>query len=199
MDYVEQTLRILYFSQDYSTHDHRFLTSLANTNHEISFLRLENQGQLLEKRSLPNSVDLITWKGGKTKYRTKNILIYLSSLKKVINKAKPDIIHAGPIQNSAFLVSLLNFHPLVTMSWGSDLLIDAEKSYIMKKITRYTLKRSTVMIADCEAAVNQAVKFGFLKDRIVTFPWGIDLNHFNTMKDNSIRDELGWEDNFVIV
>jgi len=34
------------------------------------------------------------------------------------------------------------------------------------------------MIGDCEAVRNQAIRFGMERDRIVIFPWGVDLKQF---------------------
>jgi len=57
--------RILYFSRDYTPHDHRFLSVLAESPYEVAYLRLEDNGQLLEKRPLPAKVTEIRWEGGK--------------------------------------------------------------------------------------------------------------------------------------
>ncbi len=32
--------RLLYFTRDYTTHDHRFLSALAKTEHQVFYLRL---------------------------------------------------------------------------------------------------------------------------------------------------------------
>jgi glycosyltransferase involved in cell wall biosynthesis len=37
------------------------------------------------------------------------------------------------------------------------------------------------------------------EDRIVIFPWGVDLNHFSPKSNVEVRRELGWEDEFVIL
>jgi hypothetical protein len=55
----------------------------------------------------------------------------LVDLKKVLRSVKPDLVHAGPIQRAAFLTALAGFRPLVSMSWGYDLLVDAERSRSM--------------------------------------------------------------------
>ena len=47
---------------------------------------------------------------------------------KFIAELKPDIVHAGPLHGSAFRVALSGFHPLVTMSWGSDLMLEADRN-----------------------------------------------------------------------
>ncbi len=47
-----------------------------------------------------------------------------------------------------------------------------------KWATRYTLRRSDAFVGDCKTIRDLAVSYGMQPDRIVTFPWGIDLQHF---------------------
>jgi glycosyltransferase involved in cell wall biosynthesis len=172
-------MRILYFSRDYTTHDHRFLTKLAKTEHKVFYLRLEGGGQILEDRPLPTGIELLEWAGGKQPATLKDGLRLLDDLGRVIHQVKPDLVQAGPIQRSAFLVALTGFHPLVSMSWGYDLLHDAQINPFWRWATRYTLHHSDAFVGDCDTIHKLAVSYGMPNERIVTFPWGIDLNHFN--------------------
>jgi L-malate glycosyltransferase len=172
-------MRILYFSKDYTPHDHRFLTALAKTEHQVFYLRLERQGHTREDRSLPPQVQQIPWAGGQALARRGDGLRLLVSLKRVLRAIKPDLIHAGPIQTTAFLAALSGHQPLVSMSWGYDLLVDAQRDTLWRWATRFTLKRSTVMIGDCHTIRDLAVAYGMPNDRIVTFPWGVDLHKFS--------------------
>ncbi len=179
-------MRILYFSRDYTPHDYRFLSSLAKTEHQVFYLRLERGQRQMEDRILPENITQIPWVGSTKSFQWKHLPKYLSNLKRIIREIQPDIIHAGPVQTCAFLVALTGFKPLVTMSWGSDLLKDSDRNFFYKWITRYTLKRTTVLIGDCLAVQNKAVSFGFSKKNLVLFPWGIDLNEFSPWKQSFI-------------
>jgi len=172
-------MRILYFSRDYTPHDHRFLTALAKTNHHVYFLRLEKGAHVLEDRPLPNEIELVEWVGGKHRIKLYDQLHMVDDLSRVIRKIKPDLIHAGPIQRSAFLVALTGFHPLVSMSWGYDLLHDAKINPFWRWATRYTLHRSAAMVGDCNTIRQLAISYGMPDMRIITFPWGVDIHHFN--------------------
>jgi glycosyltransferase involved in cell wall biosynthesis len=103
----------------------------------------------------------------------------LRDLRRVIRRIKPDLIQAGPLQRSAFLVALSGFRPLVSMSWGYDLLVDARRNALWCWATRFTLKRSAVMVGDCDTIRRLGVAYGMPDERIVTFPWGVDLQHFS--------------------
>ncbi len=171
-------MRIIYFSRDYTTHDHRFLTALSNTDNQVFYLRLEGGKQTLEDRPLPPGIESVQWAGGSQPARLKDGFRLLESLREVIRRVKPDLIHAGPIQRCALLAALADFHPLVSASWGYDLLHDANINPFWNLATRYTLYHSDAFVGDCDTIRKLAVSYGMPDERIVTFPWGIDLTHF---------------------
>jgi glycosyltransferase involved in cell wall biosynthesis len=171
-------MRILYFSRDYTSHDHRYLQALAKTEHKVYYLQLERRGYTLEDRPLPSEIEQVHWVGGRGPARLRDGARLLLDLKRVIRQVKPDLIQAGPLQRAAFLVALTGFRPLLSMSWGYDLLVDANQNAAWRWATRYTLKHSTAMVGDCQTIRQLAVAYGMPDERIVTFPWGIDLEHF---------------------
>ncbi|MBE0697618.1 MAG: glycosyltransferase [Anaerolineaceae bacterium] len=208
-------VRILYFTRDYTPHDYRFLTALAGQGLDVFFLRLERGGRQLEDRSLPPTVNQIVWRGGQAPFRWRDIPALLLELRSILRRVQPDIVHAGPIQTAAFLSALSGFRPLVSMSWGSDLLRDAKKNRWYRWITRFTLLSSTVLVGDCQAVRDCAISFGLPAEKVFTFPWGIDLDRFAPEtrdaagevlrsslpppEKQSLRSRLGWQDNFVVL
>ena len=196
----KSSLKVLYFSRGYTTHDRRYLQSLVDVGYQISYLRLLNEQ--LDSRPLPERVHPIPWVGETRSFDTP--FGYLSryiSLQRILSDIRPQIVIAGPVQSSAFLVALTGYKPLVTMSWGSDVLIEANRSVWMRKITHYTLKRSAAVISDCRAVREKICGFiPFKEDRIVTFPWGIDLDSFVPRVSRlSLRQELGWTHNPILI
>jgi len=191
--------RILYFSRDYTPHDHRFLAGLAETAHEVYYLRLERGPRQLEERPLPPKVTYVHWAGGNGRFTWRAMPRLLADLKRVLSEIKPDLIHAGPIQSAAFLAALSGFQPLVVMSWGSDLLQDAHRSRMMRWITRFVLQRASVLVGDCFAVRDKAVDFGVDPQTIVLFPWGVDLEHFSPGSDGGFRARHGWQGDFVLL
>jgi L-malate glycosyltransferase len=171
-------MRILYFSRDYTPHDHRFLSSLAQTEHEVLYLRLERRGHILEDRPLPSQVEQIQWGGGLKPIRLKDGFRLCREFKSLVHMLKPDIVHAGPIQTTALMTAVSGFRRLVSMSWGYDLLRDANRGLLWRWATRYALKRSASLVVDCETVRRQAEAFGMDANRIVVFAWGVDLDHF---------------------
>ncbi len=172
-------MKILYFSQSYSPHDHRFLSALTETEHEVFYLKLEHNSRQIEDRPVPSQIQQVLWKGGQSSFRWCDVPRLTLDLKRVIKEIKPDLIHAGPIQTCAFLAVLSGFHPILTMSWGFDLMQDAERDGWMKWITRYVLRRSDFFTSDARITRDKAVAFGMNSDRTVVFPWGVDLKYFS--------------------
>ena len=194
-------MRVLYFTRDYTTHDHRFLVSIAGSGHEVFYLRLERRGRQIEDRSLPPAVQQVNWRGGQDPFRWRDLPVLLPALRRVLRQVRPDVLHAGPIQTAAFLAALSGFHPLVSMSWGSDLLRDADQSRFYRWLTRFALQTSDALVGDCDAVRRKAASFGFPSERTYTFPWGIDLQHFSPCSGDpsGLLERLGWQDQFVVL
>jgi L-malate glycosyltransferase len=183
------TLKIIYFSKNYTPHDYRFLSSLSKTEHEIFFLQLETTTRQTEDRPVPENVQQILWAGGKHTFRWRDVPRLTFDLRRIVKEIKPELIHAGPIQNCAFLAALSGFRPLLAMSWGYDLVMDADKSAWMQWVTRYTLKRSAFFTSDADVSRNKAISFGMDPEKTVVFPWGTDIEHFipKTFKRSNVK------------
>ena len=181
--------KILYFSKNYTPHDYRFLSSLSKTEHEVFFLQLEANKRQTEDRPLPENICKILWVGEEREFRWRDIPRLVFDLRRVIREFGPDLIHAGPIQNCAFLAALSGFRPILAMSWGYDLVMDADKSAWMRWVTRYTLKRSAFFVSDANVSRNKAVAFGMPLERTLIFPWGTDIEHFTpkTFKHSNVQ------------
>ncbi len=128
-----------------------------------------------------------------------NYLRLKYEFKKILDLIQPDLVHAGPIQKVAFIAALADFHPLISMSWGTDLLMEADRNLWWQWVTRFTLQHSDWLIGDCQAVQNKAEIVGFPKDKTSIFPWGIDLQRFQPDPSSGNRKELGWDKNFVIL
>ena len=172
-------MKILYFSRNYTPHDFRFLNSLSKTEHEIFYLKLESNQRQVEDRPVPENVQQILWAGGQREFRWRDIPRLVLDFLRVVKRLKPDIVHAGPIQTCAFIAVLSGFRPILTKSWGYDLVRDADSSRWMRWVTRYTLTRSSFFTCDANVTRAKAVSFGMNPENIVVFPWGVNIERFH--------------------
>ncbi len=180
-------MRILYFSRDYSPHDHRFLSALAKTGHDVFYLKLEGNPRQLEDRPVPLPVEQVLWAGGQGLFRWRDVPRLVWDLRRVVRTVKPDLIHAGPIQTCAFLAVLTGFRPILTMSWGFDLMQDAGRDAWWSWVTRFTLRHSTFFTSDAQVTRERAVEYGMDPERTIVFPWGVDLKRYRPRRAVSSR------------
>jgi glycosyltransferase involved in cell wall biosynthesis len=182
-------MKIIYFSRAYTPHDYRFLSSLSKTKHGIFYLKLETHQRQTEDRPVPSNIQQILWAGGQREFRWSELPRLTFDFRRVVNEIKPDLIHAGPIQTCAFIAALSGFRPILTMSWGYDLVQDADRNPWMRWVTRYTLKRSTYFTSDAQFTRDKAVSFGMNPERTVIFPWGVDVEYFSrkTFKRSNVQ------------
>ena len=172
-------MRILYFSTEFGPHDQRFLASLAKTRHDVHFLRLQQCGAAIHGEKLPTRIHQVNWSGLRGPFRWWDVPRLVVELKEVVGKLRPDLIHAGPIQTCAFVAVLSGFRAVLTMSWGFDLMQDAERGPWWRWVTRYTLQRSSFFVSDAGVTRDRAVSYGMPPRRTAVFPWGVDLRRFH--------------------
>lgn len=192
-------MKILYFTRDYTTHDRRFLLRLVESRHEVWFLRLESDGQPYENRAYPAGVNVVDWEGGRGRLRTmEDLLGLMPAFENVLNDVQPDLVHAGPVQTCGFMTALAG-RPLLLMSWGSDMLVDADRDSASRWVTKFTIERANYLACDCKAVRAKMEAFARFDDsKVVEFPWGTDLDRFYPGPPKLSRP-AGWENDFVVL
>jgi hypothetical protein len=76
-------MKIIYFSKNYTPHDYRFLSSLAGTEHEIFYLKLEANKRQIEDRPAPENVQQILWAGGQREFRWRDVPLLTLDLRRL--------------------------------------------------------------------------------------------------------------------
>ncbi|PKN97473.1 MAG: hypothetical protein CVU42_16090 [Chloroflexi bacterium HGW-Chloroflexi-4] len=188
-------MKVLYFTRTQSPHDLRFTQALALTEHQVFVLCLEP----VADRQWPGNIVEIEWHGITPNEVGQSLNDQLSGLKDVFESIKPDLVHAGPIQTAAYYTAKVGFHPLVTMSWGSDLMLEADENPFSQFVTRFTLEHTDILVGDCACVGDKAELFGFSNQDYIQFPWGVDLHHFSPSGSASLREKLRWQDNIVLL
>ncbi len=194
-------MRILYFSRAYTTHDRRFLEAIA-ASHDVWYLRLENDRVSYESRAAPAGVHVMdALAGGEAFGSPEQYVRLVPRFEAALAEARPDVVHAGPVQSCAWIAALAGARPLLAMSWGSDLLIDADRDSLWNWMTRFTLGHCDMLVTDCGEVSDAAQRIaGIAAQDIVQFPWGVDTNTFRPGIDRlGIRSQLGWQDCVVAV
>lgn len=191
-------MRILYFTRADSVHDQRFLAALAESEHEGFVLRLN-----LGDYPTPSGIKTLEWSGTQNQLTENDIPRLTQELSELLERVKPDLVHAGPLQDLAFLVARTGFTPLLSMSWGFDLMHDVLVSPDATEKARFAIGHSARLITDAHCSAAQAVSLGFDPEKICLFPWGVDLAHFTPTSANVRgtvwRERHGWGDKRVLL
>jgi glycosyltransferase involved in cell wall biosynthesis len=172
-------MRILYFSDNVSGHNHRFLRKLADSKHEVWFCDFATPS--LPATWLPMGIR--SYSLGSTLPRSsgpKAMVGLLPEVRKMIADIKPELIHAGPVQTCGYLVSLAEFHPMLLTSWGSDILLFGNRDTTWRDATQVAIRGADGLFVDSQWVLDSARNFEEISDdRVVMFPWGIEPGRFS--------------------
>ena len=135
-------MRLLYFTRGYTAHDFRFLERLSREQVEVGYLALEPHGGPRDSRPLPPGVLALAWPAEPPPFVWHRLYAFRRAFRQIVSSFQPDVVHAGPVQGSALIAAAAGCRPLLTMSWGSDLLLDARGGW-GKWAARFALARST--------------------------------------------------------
>ena len=193
-------MRILYFSDNCSDHNRRFLEKLAWFGHDVYFLDATQEG--FAKNWLPRGVQRVALK--QRVHRDADPSEFaglLCEFKSLLQDLQPDLVHAGPVQTCAYLAALSGFHPLLVMSWGSDIVAYADRNAEWRRATEVALGTADGFFCDCATVRESARRFMAIPEsRIVQFPWGIKRGLFSPSGPAEPREQLGFNpDSFVFI
>lgn len=213
-------MRIAYFSDILSIHDYRFLKKLCESGYE-TFLITYTKNDIPEMITNIEGLNILhtIMSGYSERVRTENRFVQLIDkgcrflkrgyrifktfrhFKKVLQKVSPDILHGGWTLSSGFLSALSNFHPFLSMPWGSDILIAPRCSIYNKLIVKFVLKQADMITCDCNVVKDRILDLiSYPEEKIVVFPWGVEQDMFNPdVKPALIRQELNWNNKKIIV
>ncbi len=193
-------MRILYFSDNGSDHNRRFLEKLTAFGHDVFFL--DATQEQLGENWLPRRVhrvhalQIVRRDSDPTQFAG-----FLHEFQSLLTELRPDLVHAGPVQTCGYVAALSGFHPLVVMSWGSDMLVHADRNAEWRQATEVALGAADGFFCDCEAV--RAATRGYAAiptARTVQFPWGIKRDSFSPWGPAESRERLGLSaDAFVFI
>lgn len=192
-------MRILYLTQGVTGHDRRMVALLAGAGHRVHYLALDD----VPAAPLPDGVVWEAWpsRPAGDPRTPEGARAFAPALREVIRRVRPDAVHAGPVQTGGLAAALAGARPRVVMSWGSDVLVDADRDGDWAAATREALADADGFACDCRTVLERARAFAPIDDeRVALFPWGTDLQRF-APGSSPLRDGVagGREDAFVVL
>jgi len=171
-------MKLCFIANTASIHTIRWIKYFSD-KHEISCIGFD---PILEK--IPN----IKFYSSYHKIQNSKLLKNITSLRwlyniyftfKTLKKINPKLIHSHFLSIyglvGAFFSKKRSF--IITI-WGSDLLIQPKKSYIWHVLTKWILKKATIITVDGFNTYNKLLNFKIPKDKIKMIGFGIDTKKF---------------------
>lgn len=189
-------MKILYISSNGGIHDYRFLKKLTE-DYEVLFLHYA-ANEIIDEIDKLKNLQIISKKPA---FRSFPLASETFHIKKIIREFKPDIVHTGYVWQVGILAALAGFRPHLSMPWGSDILTEPDKSYIIRKLVSKTLTQADHIQCDAEFVKQKMMEdYKIPGDKITVFPWGIDLQLFSPGDKIKSREKLNLgEGKFVVM
>ncbi len=112
----------------------------------------------------------------------------IQKIKTIASQFIPTHIHMHQANSYAFLTLLALRHSpakKVLNAWGSDILINPKKHFLLNQIVKYNLKQADIVVADSDTVLNEAKKMvPYIKTKNINF--GIDFLSCRNEKENII-------------
>lgn len=194
-------MKLYYLTNGESIHDQRFMQKLIEKGYDITLVSYSNVTtpinfhgiRIIHHHPVPNWFPFSTY----LNYFPFGFL----HLRKLLKNEPPDILHAGWVQHYGLISALCGFHPLLIMPWGSDVMIEPQKSFIHRLITKFALCSADMIACDAQFVKQEIIKLiGYQRD-VVVFPCGIDLNKFKPIFDDGygIRKKVGKDKKILLM
>jgi glycosyltransferase involved in cell wall biosynthesis len=91
-----------------------------------------------------------------------------SRLRAVIERVKPDLVHALRIPYEGMLAADASSKtPLIVSVWGNDFTLHAPSTPLMRHYTRWTVQAADALHADCQRDIRLARQWGLTSDKPV--------------------------------
>lgn len=172
-------MRICYIANSASSHTKKWVDYFLSLGHEVHVISHSNE-------------DIKGARIHYINYSLKNFILKANLVHKKIRDINPDILHAHQANTCGLYAATSRGYDYILSTWGSDILVGPEKSFLLKKIAQYSLKRASFITSDSWHMTKKIIELGGREERIFTFPMGIEDEHIKerhkyTTEDNLLR------------
>ncbi len=184
-------MKILFLSDAKSYHTKRWVDYFVDRGHQCFLVSLEKGIPTQAEEFFINCKIFPSF----LKYP-----LSVRKVKKIAEKIKPDLINAHFVPGYGLVGALLGQNPLVVSTWGSDILISPQKSFLHKLRAKYILKKADLVTTDAKILTKAILNLGIEGKKVVENPMGVDkslvFEYEKRRFDFSYREE---KKNFVIL
>ncbi len=149
------------------SHTRTIVRALLDKGHEV-FLITSN----IEENYDGINVEMLPFKG-KIGY-----LFNLLTLRKILKKTKPDILHAHYATGYGTLAHLAHYRPAVLSVWGSDVFDSYYSSIFIRAIVKWNLKYFDALCCTSKVLINRVKQIVPDISRVSITPFCVDCREF---------------------
>jgi L-malate glycosyltransferase len=106
-----------------------------------------------------------------------------AGFRRAVARLEPDLVHAHYVSDYGFLAALTGRHPLVVSAWGSDLLVDPQRSAVTGAMVRWVLSRSELVTYDSHQVAGAARRLGARPQQMLEVVMGVEDEYMRLAAD----------------
>jgi len=188
-------VRICFIANANSVHSARWITPFVKRGDQVHLL--SPKPVVRTWKGLADLVDL----SQVTNIRKVRFAVWGVWVRNYLRQTKPDIVHAHHLTGAGWLGALANFHPFVVTSWGSDILVEPNRSSFRRLLIKIVLHRSDRLTVPSRLMYDAALGLGMSETRLRLIPWGVETDVFKPTPEDrfSTRSRLGVDMNAKVV
>ncbi len=164
-------MRLLVLASANVIHTRRWVAWFLERGHEVILATLEPSREDCgpEEHVLP----------ARSSVQAFQYLLAVPALARLVRKFRPQLVNAHFVSGYGFLAALVpSARPLAISAWGSDILLNPEKSRLHRLRTRFALRAAGLVTCDAENLNGALQGLGVESSRILEVPMGVDPRLF---------------------
>ena len=113
-------------------------------------------------------------------------------LRRYLQRLRPDLLNGHHLAG-AIIGGLTGFRPFVVSTWGSEVLVEPNRSALRKALVRWALLRGDRVTTPSHLMTERAQQLGIPESKLVEIPWGIETESFRSVPEDRVatRTHLG--------
>lgn len=165
------SVKICYLANAQSIHTKRWAQHFSKLGHQVTVISFDS-GEI-------ESAEVIALPPRATGRRL-NILLNIPKIRQLADQLRPDILHSHYVTSYGLAGALTGKHPYVATAWGTDVLIEPEKSWMYRQVVRFALRRADLVTSMAPHMTDLLIRRNYVKpDDVITLPFGVDMDVFN--------------------
>ncbi len=168
----ERRMRIALLAPANNVHTHKWLDFYSNRGIDVYAISLASHADPAgTKRAGVKQALLPLAFGHKAAY-----LLTVQRLRKLLDQADPDLVHAHYVSSYGLLGAMANRHPYVVSVWGSDVYDFPAQGPAQRKIVEFALGRADAVCSTSHVMKAETAKY--TDKAIAVTPFGVDMTRF---------------------